>query len=102
MKQIEVLTDYIEEELEGAQSYMKKALEYKESKPELANMFYRMTNDKMTHIDMLHKNVMEHLAEHKRMNGTNAAAMEEAYNLLHKRHIAREEKITNMQNLYKR
>lgn len=102
MKKIELLVDKIDEELEDACSYIKLAHEYKESDPELANTFYRLSNDEMTHQDMLHKHAVETIMDYKRKNGEPPVAMEAVYNHLHKKHVEKAAEIVNMQNLYKR
>lgn len=102
MKKIEMLVDLIEEELDGACSYIKLAHEYKDKDMDMANMFYRMSNDEMTHMDMLHKRVVETIMAYKREHGEPPAEMEAVYNHLHKRHIEKAEKIVNMQNMYKK
>ena len=101
MKTIELLVDKIDEELSDAKGYIKKALEYKERDKALADMFYRLSSDEMTHMDMLHKQVVEIIMDYKRKNGEPPAAMEAVYEYLHKRHVAKAAEITNMQNLYK-
>lgn len=102
MKKIEMLVDKIEEELSDSYSYIKLAHEYKDKDPELANTFYRLSNDEMTHQDMLHKHVVETIMAYKREHGEPPVAMEAVYNHLHKKHIEKAEKIVNMQNMYKR
>lgn len=102
MKKIEMLVDMIDEELEGAKTYIKKALDLKEKDRELAEMFYRLSGEEMTHVDMLHKQVMEVIMEYKRKNGDPPAVMEAVYDFLHKRHMAAAAEITNMQNMYKK
>ena len=102
MKKIEMLTDLIDEELSGAENYIRKALDYKEKDKELAEMFYRLSGDEMTHVDTLHKQVAEIIMDYKRKNGEPPAVMEALYEYLHKRHMVRVEKITNMQNMYKK
>lgn len=102
MKKIETLVDKIDEELEYACSYIELAHEYKDKDPELANLFYRLSNEEMTHMDMLHKQVKEIILVHKREHGEPPAAMEALYDHLHKRHLAKAEKVTNMQNMYKK
>ena len=64
-------------------------------------MFYRLSSDEMTHMDMLHKQVVEIIIDYKRKNGEPPAAMEAVYEYLHKRHVAKASEITNMQNMYK-
>lgn len=102
MEKIEMLVDMIDEELEGAKTYIKKALDLKEKDRELAEMFYRLSSEEMTHVDMLHKQVMEVIMEHKRKNGDPPAVMEAVYDFLHKRHMSVAAEITNMQNMYKK
>ena len=101
MKTIELLVDKIDEELNDAKGYIKKALEYKERDKALADMFYRLSSDEMTHMDMLHKQVVEIIMDYKRKNGEPPAAMEALYEYLHKRHVAKAAEVTNMQNMYK-
>lgn len=102
MKKIEMLVDMIDEELSGAENYIRKALDHKEKDKELAEMFYRLSGDEMTHVDTLHKQVAEIIMDYKRKNGEPPAVMEALYEYLHKRHMAKAEKITNMQNMYKK
>lgn len=102
MKKIETLVDKIDEELEDACSYIDLAHEYKDKDSELANLFYKLSNDEMTHMDMLHKQVKEIILAYKREHGEPPVAMEALYNHLHKRHVEKAEKVVNKQNLYKR
>lgn len=102
MKKIEMLVDMIDEELSGAENYIRKALDHKEKDKELAEMFYRLSGDEMTHVDTLHKQVAEIIMDYKRKNGEPPAVMEALYEYLHKRHMGKAEKITNMQNMYKK
>ena len=102
MKKIEMLVDMIDEELSGAEHYIRKALDHKEKDKELAETFYRLSGDEMTHVDTLHKQVAEIIMDYKRKNGEPPAVMEALYEYLHKRHMAKAEKITNMQNMYKK
>lgn len=102
MKKIEMLTDLIDEELSGAENYIRKALDYKEKDKELSEMFYRLSVEEMTHVETLHKQVAEIIMDYKRKNGEPPAVMEALYEYLHKRHIAKAAKITNMQSMYKK
>lgn len=102
MKEIKILSDHIEEELEDACTYIKLALEYKQSDPEMANMFYRLSVEEMGHMDMLHKNVEAHIEKHRREHGEPPVAMQAVYDYLHKRFIDKAERVTTLQNMYKR
>ena len=69
MKLIEKLTDMIEDELEDAERYAHCALAHKGEQPALADTFFRLSNDEMSHADQLHKQVVDMIAEYRRANG---------------------------------
>ena len=102
MKEIQILMDHIEEELDDACEYVKQALEYKESDPDMAGIFYKLSNEEMGHQDMLHKQVKEIIMDYKRQYGEPPVAMEAVYNHLHERFLEKAAKVVNMQNMYKR
>ena len=102
MKEISLLMDHIEDELEDACTYVKQAIEFKESDPEMASLFYRLSTEEMGHMDMLHKCVVNHIDAYKRTHGEPPAAMSAVYAHLHKRYIEKAEKITGLQNMYKK
>lgn len=102
MKLIELLVEHVEEELNDAYTYAKLALEYKEENPDLAQLFYRLSGEEMTHMDALHKQVVMAIEKYKQANGEPPAGMKALYDFAHKREIEKMEKVTNMQNLYKR
>lgn len=102
MRIIEILSDKIEDELTDACDYIELAIEYKIECPEAAELFYKLSRDEMTHMDMLHKRVVETIMAYKRDVGAPPAAMEAVYNHLHKRFVAKAEKVTNLQNIYKK
>ena len=43
MKEIKLLMEHIEDELEDAHTYAELAVEYKHDDPELADLFYRLS-----------------------------------------------------------
>ena len=47
MKIIEKLSDKITHEVDEAEQYIKCALEYKETYPQVADIFYRIANEKL-------------------------------------------------------
>lgn len=102
MKEIQILMDHIEEELDDACEYVKEALEYKESDPDMAGIFYKLSNEEMGHMEMLHRSVVNHISDYQRDHGEPPVAMKAVYDHLHKKYIAKAEKITNLQNMYKR
>lgn len=102
MKVIELLSEHIEDELNDACTYAKLALEYKETDPEMAALFNKLSQEEMTHMDVLHKSVVSHIDAYKKLKGEPPEGMKALYNFMHKREIDRAEKITNLQNMFKR
>lgn len=102
MKIIEILSQHIEDELEDACTYAKLALEYKESEPELASLFYKLSQEEMTHMDALHKRVVASIEKYKQTNGDAPEGMKALYDFVHKREIKKAEEIANLQNMFRK
>ena len=102
MQVIKLLADKIEDELNDAEHYAKLALEYKETDPETAALFFKLSNDETVHQELLHKSVVGHIMDYRREHGEPPAAMQAVYDHLHKRFIEKEEKVLALQAKYKR
>lgn len=102
MKVIELLSEHVEEELNDAETYAKLALEYKESDPELAQLFHKLSGEEMTHMDALHKSVISHIDAYKKLKGEPPEGMKALYDFVHKREIARAEKVANLQGMFRK
>lgn len=102
MKIIELLSEHIEDELEDARTYAMLALEYKDTEPEAANLFYKLSGEEMEHMEALHKRVVASIEKYKQTKGEPPEGMRALYEFVHKREIAQAEKITALQNLYKK
>ena len=102
MKLIKELTEMIEEEIEGAEEYVKEAIKLKHERPSLAKTLYDISNQEMAHIDMLHAEVVKLIEEHRRMHGEPPAPMMAVYQYLHERHIDKANNIRMLQNEYKK
>lgn len=102
MKEVKLLMEHIEDELEDAHTYAELALEYKEADPETAELFYKLSGEEMNHMNALHKAVVSHIEEYRKQKGEPPAAMMAVYEYLHKRDVERAEKIGVLQNMYKR
>ena len=68
-KIIEKISDKIMDEIDCAEEYIKCALTYKEERPQLAEVFYRITNEKMAHMNLLHGQVVAIIDEYRKKNG---------------------------------
>lgn len=102
MTEIKLLSEHIEDELEDARTYIKLALEYKETDQEMAQLFYKLSGEEMGHMDALHKCVVSHIENYKRTNGDPPAGMKALYDFMHAREVEKAEKIVALQNMYKR
>lgn len=102
MKLIKELTERIEEEIDGAEEYVKEAIKLKHEHPSLAKTLYDISNQEMSHIDMLHAEVVKLIEEHRRTRGEPPAPMMAVYQYLHERHIDKANNIRMLQNEYKK
>jgi Mn-containing catalase len=102
MKLIKELTEMIEEEIDGAEEYVKEAIKLKHEHPSLAKTLYDISNQEMSHIDMLHSEVVKLIEEHRRTHGEPPAPMMAVYQYLHERHIDKVNNIRMLQNEYKK
>ncbi len=102
MKLIQKFTELIEEELEGAEGYIKCAITHKDEHPMLAKVLFDISNDEMHHVDLLHAEVVKLIEEHRRTAGDPPASMLAVYNYLHERHIDKANKIKMLQAEYRK
>jgi Mn-containing catalase len=102
MKLIEKLTGLVEEELDGAENYIKMALTHKDDNASLAKVLYDISTQEMNHVAMLHDEVVKLIEEHRREKGDPPAMMLAVYNYLHERHIDKANKIKIMQSEYRK
>lgn len=100
MKEIKLLMEHIEDELEDAHTYATLALEYKTQDATTAELFYKLSEEEMEHMRRLHKAVERLIEGYRRQKGEPPAAMLAVYEHLHQRYIAKAEKVGVLQNLY--
>lgn len=101
MKIIKHISEMIEDELDGAEEYIKDAVKLKEEYPELAKVFYDISLQEMNHVDMLHTQVAQFIRTHREEKGEPPAAMMAVYEYLHEKHIDRAAKIKGLQHTFK-
>ena len=87
MKIIKCLSEFIEEELDVAKTYIEKALKYKDEDVRLAEMFYNLSLDEMKHMDMLHNEVVRIIKDYRNEHGDPPKEMEAVYDYLHEKFI---------------
>ena len=101
MKIIQYLSDMIEEEIGDAEKYARKALSCKEQFPVLAETFYKLANEELGHMNMLHSQVVSIIEDYRKKNGDPPEKMLFAYEILHKKHIDHVAAVKGMLSLYK-
>jgi len=101
MKMIQKLSDYIEDEIKDAEKYARNALEYKEKDSALADMYYKLANDEMGHMNTLHTHVTRIIDDYKKKSGDPPEAMLLLYDILHKKHIENAAYVKALLGLYK-
>ena len=101
MKIITQISELIEDELEGAEEYIKCALKHREDNPKLASVLYEISVQEMHHVNMLHAEVAEIIQKHRREHGEPPTAMQAVYDYLHEKHIEEAAKIKAMQAHYR-
>ena len=102
MKVIKCLVEDIEEELEGAEHYAKKATEHKDDDRELADVYAKLANIELDHVNALHGQVVRIIKEWKATSGQEVpAAMQAVWDYEHERSIDKAAKIKTLLNMYK-
>jgi AraC-like DNA-binding protein len=101
MKIIKELTEMIEDELEGALSYAKWAVDLKESEPAIASTFYEIAGQEMHHVNLLHDRVSETIRKHRDRDGEPPAPMMAVYEYLHSKHIDKAAEVKRYLEMYK-
>ena len=67
----------------------------------LADVFYRLSDEEMKHMSILHEQVTAIIADWRNKNGDIPDGMKMLYDILHKKHIAKATAIRAMQAMYK-
>lgn len=101
MKIIKQIYDQIEEELEGGLEYAKCAVEHKDDFPSVAKTWYEISQAEASHVDLLHRQVVMLINEHRMKHGQPPEAMMAVYNHLHEKAIEKMEKIKRYQEMYR-
>lgn len=101
MKIIQDLSDMIEEEIGDAEKYARKALGCKESYPALAETFYKLSNEELGHMNVLHSQIVSIIEDYRKKNGDPPEKMLFLYEVLHKKYIDHAAMVKGMLSLYK-
>ena len=101
MKIIKHISEMIEDEIEGALDYARKACEWKGEYPKLAATLLDLSHEELPHISRLHDEVVRLIKEYRQEKGEPPADMMAVYEYLHKKHIDKVAEIKRYQEMYK-
>lgn len=101
MRLIKHLAEQIEDEVCGVTEYAKDALEYKYSRPQLADMYYKLANTEYNHVTQLHEAVVKIAEEAKNKNIEVPQKMTEKWDKKHKEIIEKMAEAKLYLNMYR-
>lgn len=101
MKSIKILSSHIEDEIADAKHYAELALEYRDIKRRLADLYYALSIDELKHMEILHGEVVNEIEEYRKAAGDPPAAMQAVYDYLHERQIDAVKEVKTLQSMYR-
>lgn len=102
MKVIKCLVEDIREELDGAEHYAKLATQYRDEDRELADVYAKLANVELEHVNALHGQVVRIIKDWKAASGEETpAAMQAVWDYEHERATDKAAKVKTLLNMYK-
>ena len=101
MKIIQELLDNIDEEINDDIKYAKMALEYEDDYPALADAVFKLSDEEMKHMSVLHNQVVSIIDAYRKKNGEPPEAMQVLYNIMHRKQIEHAAEAKAYQSMYK-
>lgn len=102
MKKIAMISDFIRDEIDGAEEYAQTALEYKALDKSLADAAYTAAMQELGHVDAWHAQVVRMIKEHQSTGKETPAGMMDVYEWEHKKQIDAVTRIKLMLEQYKK
>lgn len=101
MEIIKKLSKMIHEEIEDAEKYTKCAIKYKDTMPEVAQVFYNLGNEELSHMEKLHSAVNRVISDYRAKHGDPPVAMQAVYDYLHEEQIEKVKEVKLLQEQYR-
>lgn len=101
MKIIKHLIEDMNEEMEGAEHYAKKALEYKEDDRDLADLYAKLSTVEKGHADLIHEQIVRKIKAKNAEGVTTPAPMQAVYDWEHEKAIDGAARLKVLQDMYR-
>lgn len=101
MKIIKSMACFMMDEIEGAKDYAIMALDYQYSKPQLADMFFKMAQTEMNHFNALHEQTVGLIKEQQEKGREVPQKMLNKWDEEHKKMIECQQEVQMYMSLYK-
>lgn len=102
MRIIEKLSKQIKSEIKGAEKYIECALKHKSDDKELAELYYTLATEEMTHSERLHKAVLREIEKHKATGKEVPPAMQAVWNYQHEEIVEYSTEVKMMIEMYRK
>lgn len=100
MKVIKCMCETIEDTLDMAEDYIKKAIMYKNEYPLAAKAYYNQSIVLMDSLKGLHDGVVGLIEGYRKEKGEPPTPMMAIYDYMHERHINKAAAVRNLQDMY--
>lgn len=101
MKVIKCLVEDIREELEGAEHYAKLATQYRDEDRELADVYAKLANVELDHVDALHGQAVRIIKTWKSAGNEVPASMQAVWDWEHGKMVDTTARIKTMLTMYR-
>lgn len=102
MKEIKLLVEHMEEEIEDAKEYAEEAMHYKAKNASLSTTFAELSAQELKHMEMLHTRAEEIITAYRKEHGEPPADMIAIYNYEHDKIIRKATEVRTMLEMIKK